>query len=57
MNVIEKLKKWVDLQLEKLAKENRKAFGDKAPDCCEFGRKSADPGKTRQGNRLNQRAK
>jgi hypothetical protein len=51
MNVIEKLKKWLDLQLEKLAKENQKAFGDKAPDCCEFGRKSADSGKTGQGNR------
>jgi len=50
MNAIEKLKKWLNPQLEKLAKENRKAFGDKAPDCCEFGRKSADPRKTKQSN-------
>jgi hypothetical protein len=49
MNVIEKLKKWLDSQLEKLAKENRKAFGDKAPDCCELGRKNADQGKARRG--------
>ena len=51
MNVIKKLKKWLNSQLEKLAKENQKTFGDKAPDCCEFGRKSADSGKTGQGNR------
>jgi hypothetical protein len=38
MNAMNRLKKWINSQLEKLAKENRKTFGDKAPDCCEFGR-------------------
>lgn len=49
--MIEKLIKWLDSQLEKLAKENKKAFGDKAPDCCELGRKSDNPRKTKQGSR------
>ena len=48
---IEQLKKWLNSQLEKLAKENKKAFGDKAPDCCEFGRKSADRDKAGEGER------
>lgn len=48
MNAIEKLKKWLNSQLERMAKENKKAFGDEDPDCCKFGKKSAEQGKARQ---------
>jgi hypothetical protein len=50
MNAMNRLKKWISLQLEKMAKENQETFGGKVPDCCAFGRKSNEAEKEKQKN-------
>ncbi|WP_411676713.1 LDCC motif putative metal-binding protein [Caproicibacter sp.] len=42
-----KIKKSINRSLEKMAKENKKEFGDGVPDCCKMNRQ----GGNKPGNR------